>query len=144
MIFGRAKRQQKYFLDSMGTLAQERADALEAALALRNEVTLLQRSQRHDQSTIAELQGLVAAIRGSMAEVAVYEGLPIGNDTLLLYVNDLVRDHEELERRIDLAIMECRSSLKDGWLDVSSFSGHISSILKGAVPTPDEVPPSSG
>jgi acetyl/propionyl-CoA carboxylase alpha subunit len=47
--------------------------------------------------------GLLAEIRGSLSEVAAYEGMDV-NQALVLYISEVVRDNAELEARIDAAL----------------------------------------
>jgi len=46
----------------------------------------------------------ISQIRAALSEVAVYEGL-VGVSPVAMMVADLVRDHEELEARIDAILM---------------------------------------
>lgn len=67
----------------------------------------------------------IAEIKGSLSQVAVYEGLE-GSPTALL-VSELVRDHEELEKRIDAAVLLCAANTEeplDGY-------GQIAEVLRG-------------
>lgn len=50
-----------------------------------------------------KMAGEIAQIRACLAEVAVYEGLVEISPTVAM-VSDLVRDHEELEARIDASL----------------------------------------
>ena len=78
-----------------------------------------------------EADALLTAIQASLAEVPAYEGMGIGRASLLLYINDLVRDQGELERRIDLALLHLRAGSADPDL--------LMRILKGHTPTPDTI-----
>ena len=82
---------------------------------------------------LEKANSLLTAIQASLGEVAVYEGMGIGRGSLVLYVNELVRDHEELERRIDLALMTTR----DESIALTEVPARIALILRGSVPTPD-------
>lgn len=63
----------------------------------------------------------MAQIRGSMYEVAVYEGL-VDTSPVAMMVSELVRDHEELEARIDAAMLVVRD-----------LNGQVDKNLKEAV-----------
>jgi hypothetical protein len=127
----REKKRADLLLDEVGRLGAEKADLKEGVTALREELRLTRERVEH-------AQGVLAAVRGSLSEVAVYEGLPIGEESMLLYLNELVRDHEELERRIDKAMMECAAA-KDGWMEIRLFAEQIVRILQGGVVTPNGV-----
>jgi hypothetical protein len=93
--------------------------------------TLERHAKQDAEARLVEAQATLTAIRASLGEVAVYKGLSIGSgESLVLHVNELVRDHEELERRIDLAMMECSAGSV-------LLSEDIGRILQGAVATPD-------
>lgn len=82
------------------------------------------------EEALSEARATLTVIQASLGEVAAYEGLSIGSgESLVLYVNELVRDHAELERRIDLAMMELYNPAPDPEL--------IARILQGGVATPD-------
>lgn len=87
--------------------------------------------------TILELRGYLAAaqasrdnyavqlaqIRGAMSTVAVYEGL-VDASSVVMMVADLARDHEELEARIDAALLFIGPDRDGDWLKIVA-------ILKG-------------
>lgn len=82
------------------------------------------------------LQGILTQVKATLSEVAVYEGMPIGSDeSVLLYLAELVRDHEELERRIDLAMM----TLVDESVPLTEIPNQVANILKGGERTPDDL-----
>lgn len=88
-------------------------EALEAALTERDKYVLQ-----------------IMQIRASMREVAVYEDLVEVSPTAML-VSELVRDHEELEARIDAAVMLCRDRTED------PLAVEVARLLQGGGRTPD-------
>jgi hypothetical protein len=72
----------------------------------------------------------IVQIRASMREVAVYEGLVDTTPTAML-VSELVRDHEELEARIDAVVMLCRNRTGD------PLAVEVVRLLQGGARTPD-------
>jgi hypothetical protein len=83
------------------------------------------------EERLREAEAFITAVVASLDRVVTYEGLGIGRGSALLYLNDLVRDHEELERRIEVAIMECHSGATSGKVE------RIEKILRGGSPVPD-------
>lgn len=110
------RRQHKTMHHNLVRAIQERDDAYEAVAALDAE--------------LHETQGFIAAVQGALSEVGVYEGMDVRQSTLQ-YVTELVRDHEELERRIDLAMLELRG-------EAVSIE-EIAQILRGGATTPNDV-----
>lgn len=133
-MFGRRKHER--LQQSLVRAVQERDEALELLqrqehmTADAREAYVAMRAEMNEQR--AKHDAFVAQVTASMDQVAVYEGMVIGPESVLLYLNELVRDHEELERRIDLAILECRG-------EPVVDSGTIARILQGSVKTPDQV-----
>lgn len=128
-LLGRRERKQAaLLLNEVGRLGALKDDALMAVRARDAEIV-------HQRERVAALQSTLTLIQASLAEVAVYEGLPIGPDSVVLYVNELVRDHEELERRIDHAMLELRAAAASGVL----LAEHVGKILQGGTPTPNGV-----
>jgi hypothetical protein len=76
--------------------------------------------------------GQMTQIRASMREVAVYEDLVDTSPTVML-VAELVRDHEELEARIDAAVMLCSEHTDD------PVVMEVARLLQGGPRTPDTI-----
>lgn len=94
------------------------------------------RGNLRQASEVVRLQGVLSRVKATLSEVAVYEGMPIGSDeSVLLYLAELVRDHEELERRIDLAMM----TLADESVPLTQIPNQVANILKGGERTPDDL-----
>lgn len=74
-------------------------------------------------------------IKIALGKVAVYDGLVEFSPTVLL-VDELVRDHEELEARID-AVLHYLTAYKDT-MDIEAFN-EISYLLKGGTRVPDTI-----
>lgn len=72
-------------------------------------------------------------IKIALEQVAVYEGI-VGVSPTVMLVTELVRDHEELERRIDQAILICRSQPES---DLAASD--ILQALLGRTKTPDSL-----
>ena len=87
--------------------------------------------ERDHYKALAERLGTVLAeIRGSLDQVAVYEGMD-GSPVALL-VAELVRDHEELEARIDAALMRIASGPS------YALGNEVAAILRGGPRVPDD------
>lgn len=69
---------------------------------LREDVQRLIAESDHYRHVAESLGSEMAEIKASLMEVAVYEGM--GGSPTALLVTELVRDHEELEARIDAAL----------------------------------------
>lgn len=81
----------------------------------------------------------IVQIRSVLGEVAVYEGLVDASPTATL-VAELVRDHEELEKRIDAAVAVCLDAKQyamasDEW---EHSVMEVARLLKGGRRTPDD------
>lgn len=76
----------------------------------------------------------IAEIRGSLDRVAVYEGL-VGVSPVAMLVADLVRDHEELEARIDSALSLLSSV--EAVREHSAIEVEVARLLKGGSRVPD-------
>jgi hypothetical protein len=140
------RRKRDQYEHKIARLVQQRNDALEAALAYGTEVEELRvrvsevASERDVLSDRLErIQGVLTVIQASLSEVAVYKGMGIGTDSVVLYVNELVRDHEELERRIDAAMLECAAAMDGDSIPISLFAQQIGRILQGGNQTPDTI-----
>lgn len=132
-MFGRRKHES--LQHSLVRAVQERDDALEAAAARDAHINDLQDNLLDLHRRLDEREAMITSIRASLSEVAVYEGMDLAGDSLLLYVNELVRDHEELERRIDHAMLELRAASAEG----SPHASLIARILNGSMKTPDGI-----
>lgn len=108
-------------------MCDDEYDRYEGEEALREELD-------EAQAKVVELQAILTQIRAGLSEVAVYEGLPIGNESLVLYLSELVRDHSELEARIDAALMRC--ALPDR-LKPELDLVEVARLLKGGTRIPD-------
>lgn len=82
------------------------------------------------EARLADAQAQLTQIRSLMATVAVYEGIA-DVSPLVLMVSDLAKDHAELERRIDQAILVCRAERGHPAVD------EIGRMLMGGRATPD-------
>jgi hypothetical protein len=136
-MFGRQKRDEH--LDQIARLSQQCSDATEAAVAYMAEVTELRQENGSLHRLLEEAQGTLTVIQASLGEVAVYKGMGIGRESVVLYLNELVRDHEELERRIDLAMLECASAMDGDSVQVGIFAQGIGRTLQGGSKTPDTI-----
>ena len=144
-MFGRRKRHETD-QHAIVRLIQQRDDAAEAAQARDAEIEALRqeigesrdecRALRH---RLEEAQGTLTVIQASLGEVAVYKGMTIGHESVVLYVNELVRDHEELERRIDATMLECAAAMDGDSIPVSLFAQQVGRILQGGAKTPDTI-----
>ena len=86
-----------------------------------------------EHSMLEAAQAKLVSIKVALGRVAVYDGLVDHSPTEMM-VDDLVRDHEELEARID-AVLHYVSSHEDGF-DTEQFN-EVSRLLKGGVRIPD-------
>lgn len=82
--------------------AEQRREFLRQVEGLREDVNRIISERDHYQQVAERLGSEMAEIKASLDQVAVYEGMD-GSPTALL-VTELVRDHEELEARIDAAL----------------------------------------
>jgi hypothetical protein len=135
----REKKRADILLNEVGRLGAEKADLKEGVAALRDELRLTRQAHAATTERLEHAQGVLVAVRATLAEVAVYEGMPIGEESMLLYLGEVVRDHEELERRIDLAVLECAAGREKGWMEIRPFAEQIARILQGGVATPNGV-----
>lgn len=111
-IFGR--RRKNRVKDLTAQLAQSEAESIQAM----SEVVHF-----HEDRDRLALE--LAQIRGCLAQVAVYEGL-VDSSPLAMMVSELVRDHEELEARIDAA-MHVISGIGRQEADLSASGNEVSS-----------------
>lgn len=136
-MFGRRSKHER-LQHSLVRAIQERDEAYALVEAsnhsLRDAIEAYRAMQAEMQEQRAKHDTFVAQVTASLGEVAVYEGMAIGPASVLLYLNELVRDHEELERRIDLAIIKIRSEPP-----YETVAHEIGQILQGSVATPDQV-----
>ena len=102
-----------------------------------DEITLASQLEatRHELQTVTQranrLGKELVEIKGSLNEVAVYEGLVDSSPTAML-VAELVRDHAELEARVDAVLH---------YLNTDDFDGEavaeVRRLLKGGKRIPD-------
>lgn len=85
------------------------------------------------------LAGEMAQVRAALSEVAVYEGL-VDVSPVAMMVSELVRDHEELEARIDAVMSLLRPKIEGGseWVvhSLEDFR-EIARLLQGGKRVPD-------
>lgn len=78
----------------------------------------------------------VHTINVALETVAAYEGMNPAQATVA-YVQELVRDHEELEARIDAVMGYLAPLLEDGQGTGPEGARHIAALLQGAARVPD-------
>src|SRR4051812_3218717 len=79
-------------------------DEIDEIAEVAREVLALRGYLAASEASRDNYAGQLAQIRGSMNTVAVYEGL-VDASSVVMMVSELVRDHEELEARIDAALL---------------------------------------
>ena len=79
----------------------------------------------------------IAQIKIALEQVAVYEGL-VEVSPVALLVSELVRDHEELEARIDAAFLVLREALT-GETGERGWAAEVSRLLSGGTRVPDDL-----
>lgn len=112
----RTRRELKAALDEIVDL---RISLWESYLVLK-EAT----SQRDKQA--AEL----AQIKSALSEVAVYEGM-VGVSPVAMLVSELVRDHEELEARIDSVVMLLKGAKEAAQDEPTPLVDEVARLLQG-------------
>lgn len=91
------------------------------------------------RSEVERLGKDLAQIRAALNEVAVYEGLVDVSPTAML-VSELVRDHEELEARINAVLLLIAALKGDSYPGISDLRDGINEIarlLQGGSRVPD-------
>jgi hypothetical protein len=109
---------------------------LENAHVIRlRELLLDQRAEQIETAQRAEhLIEELTSIRIALGRVAVYEGMVDYSPTVLL-VDELVRDHEELEARIDAVL----SYLSTQHQTRPEIVDEVARLLKGGTRVPDTI-----
>lgn len=135
-MFGRRYRRQVLKTGA----ATARALAAEARMAKAEEdAQEASERARQAQERADRLGRELAEIKGSLSQVAVYEGMD-GSPTALL-VSELARDHEELEARIDSVLhylsIQQAASLRGERLDGALMGAEIARLLRGGNRVPD-------
>lgn len=91
---------------------------------------------------LLRLREQVTQVRVAMGKVAVYEGIA-EHSPLALMVDELVRDHEELEARIDAVLSLCAVNQDDlGTLvpeEVEALVAEVARLLQGGSRVPDTI-----
>lgn len=78
----------------------------------------------------------LAEIRGTLDQVPVYEGL-VDASPLALLISELVRDHGELEARIDAVIGLLAQPPAGSYRAVETLSAEVARLLQGGKRVPD-------
>lgn len=129
----------------------DEAVARRANRHLQHRIEHLEEQNRRLRDTLAEtarhrtrLALEMAEIRGSLAQVAVYEGI-VDSGPVAMLVSEVVRDHEELEARIDAAMSHMRyltsTALAEGQRPVTALEviEEVSRLLAGGTRVPNTI-----
>ena len=85
---------------------------------------------------IERLTNEIENIRIALGRVAVYDGI-IENSPTALLVDDLVRDHEDLEARIDAVMSLLRYEQESR--NATTTDEEVARLLQGGTRVPDDI-----